>query len=302
MHPMTSRTFLISGASGWLGQALAAHLTSEGNAVRRLVRRAPTEPGEYRWDPATGAFDRAALTGTDVIVHLAGEGIADARWTAARKQLILRSRVDGTELIAREAAASGNPNLHLISASAVGFYGNAGSQPCDESTPSGSGFLAEVCRAWEGATAAAAALPLTHIRIGVVVGPGGGFLARMLPIFRAGLGGRLGTGEAWTSWISRHDLCRAIGWTAAHRLTGTVNLTGPAPCTNADLTAELGTLLHRPTRLPAPSFALRLAMGEMADELLLAGQRALPARLQASGFSYDHPTFRDAARWALEEK
>lgn len=299
---MTHRTFLVSGASGWLGRALVAHLSSEGHTVRTLVRRPPVAAGEYRWDPAAGSLDRAALVGTDVIVHLAGEGIADARWTDARKALILSSRVQGTALIAREAAAAGNPNLHLISASAVGFYGNAGERICEESAPSGTGFLAEVCRAWEGAAAGATTLPVTHIRIGVVVGPGGGFLSRMLPLFRAGLGGRLGAGDAWTSWISRHDLCRAVSWIAAHRLTGAVNLTGPLPCTNGGLTAELGALLHRPTLLPAPAFALRLAMGEMADELLLAGQRALPARLLASGFSFDHPTFRDAARWALEER
>ena len=299
---MTPRTFVISGASGWLGTALTAHLEAVGHSVRRLVRRAPADRREFVWDPAAGTIDTDALAGADAVIHLAGEGIAEARWTASRKALILKSRVDGTRCIAKAVAASGNPQLHLISASAVGFYGNAGATICAEGAPSGTGFLAEVCRAWEEATEAAASNPVTHIRIGVVVGPNGGFLARMLPLFRAGLGGRLGSGEAWTSWISRRDLCRAIAWIADQKLTGAINLTGPTPCTNADLTAELAALLHRPARLPAPSFALRMVMGEMADELLLAGQRALPARLEASGFTFDHPTFRDAARWALEDE
>lgn len=298
---MTAKTYLISGASGWVGRALCRHLTSRGHRVRTLVRRPAAADGEFVWNPQAGTLDLDALEGTDYVVHLAGEGIADGRWSEARKQRILESRVQGTRTLARAVAASSNPSLHLLSASAVGFFGNSGEAERDETGPAGEGFLATVCRAWETEALAAAPHPVTLLRIGVVVGPGGGFLARLLPLFRAGLGGPLADGRAWTSWISLHDLCRAVEWAADRRLTGPVHLTAPAPCRNASWTADLATLLRRPALLPAPAFALRLAMGEMADELLLASQRVVPARLLADGFRFDDATFREAARRALED-
>ena len=299
---MTPKTYLISGASGWVGRALCNHLSSSGHAVRTLVRRPPSAPHEFVWNPDAGTIDARALEGLNYVVHLAGEGIADGRWTAQRKRRIRESRVVGTRTIALAVAAAGNPDLHLLSASAVGFYGSPGEAICDEHSTRGEGFLAEVCEAWETAAGSASPCPVTLLRIGVVVGPGGGFLGKLLPLFRAGLGGPLADGQAWTSWVSLRDLCRAVVWTAERGITGPVNLTAPEPRRNAAWTADLAGLLHRPAFLPAPAFALRLAMGEMADELLLASQRVLPARLLESGFDFQDTSFRDAAKRALEAR
>jgi len=288
---MTPRTFVISGASGWLGTALTAHLEAAGHSVRRLVRRAPADRREFVWDPAAGTIDAAAFAGADAVIHLAGEGIAEARWTASRKALILKSRVDGTRCIARAVAASGNPHLHLISASAVGYYGQRGDQPLYESAAPGEGFLSDVCREWEAEAdrAASFGIRVVKIRIGLVLGRDGGALAAMLLPFRLGLGARLGDGRQWMSWIHLEDLTGMIRFALANdQASGAWNGVAPNPVTNAAFTRALGAALRRPAFFWAPEFVIRLGAGEMA-QILFNSQRCAPAAPLAAGFRFRFP-------------
>jgi uncharacterized protein len=290
----------ITGASGLIGSALVPVLEQDGHAVVRLVRRPPRDGGEIGWDPARRALDPAALAGVDAVIHLAGAGIGDRRWTAAYRRELRESRVDGTTTIS-EAIARAEPRPRaLLSASAVGWYGDTGDRAVDETAPSGEGFLAELCREWEGATAPAerAGVRVAHLRSGLILAPGGGLLGRLLPIYKAGLGGRLASGRQYWSWISLADEIRAMRWLLDGDQSGPVNLTGPQPVTNAEFSGTLGRVLHRPALLPAPALALRIAIGPFADEGVIAGQRVLPGVLTAAGFPFRHTTVERALRWA----
>ena len=291
----------VTGASGLLGSTLIPALTTGGHRVTRLVRGVPRE-NEIRWDPAGGGLDPAALRGVDAVVHLAGENIAGARWTAAHQRRVLESRRTGTRLLSEAIArAPGGPRV-LVSASAVGLYGDRGDEVLTEESPPGRGFLPDVGRAWEeGTTAAAeAGVRVVRLRIGLVLTPAGGLLERLLPPFRLGLGGRIGSGTQWMSWISVDDLVAVFH----HALTtesarGPMNAVGPEPVTNAEFTRALGVALRRPALFPVPAGALRLVFGRMADEAILASARVLPAALLASGYRFRHPTLPEALAHVL---
>ncbi len=294
---------LVSGASGLIGTALSDHLTHAGHRVTRLVRGGPVEEGTVRWDPARGTLDAAGLAAAgplDAAVHLAGAGIGDHRWNATRKRAILDSRTSSTELLARTLAGLDPAPEVLVSASAVGVYGDRGDEVLTEASSPGTGFLAEVCRAWEAAAAPAseAGIRTVLLRTGIVLARGGGALAKQLPLFRMGLGGRIGDGTQYRSWITLEDEVAAVVHSLGDRqLAGPVNATAPHPATDAELARALGAALHRPAVLPVPAAALRLALGaEMAQELLLSGQRVLPARLGAAGFTFAQPELEGALR------
>jgi len=292
---------VVTGSSGLIGRAVVAALGARGDVVTALVRRPPAA-GEARWDPAGGTIDAAALEGADAVVHLAGAGIGDKRWSAARRHEIVSSRVLSTALLARTVATLDQPPTVMVSASAVGFYGDRGDEELTEDSTAGTGFLADVCRAWEEATepATQAGLRVVRLRSGVVLASHGGALARQLPLFRLGVGGRLGRGRQWLSWISMTDEVGAVLHALdAPALQGAVNATAPVPVTNRAFTAALGRALHRPTVIAVPGFALRVALGsELATEMVLGGQRALPTRLLATGYAFEHPDI-DSAFAAL---
>lgn len=291
----------VTGASGLIGSALVPHLRSVGHEVVRLVRRPASAPDEIWWDPTQGAVDLDRLAGTDGVIHLAGAGVGDHRWTDAYKREILDSRTQGTRTIA-EAMASLDPRPRvLVSASAIGWYGDTADRAVDETAPAGAGFLADVVRAWEASAepAAAAGIRVVHPRTGLVVASGGGAWARMFPLFRLGLGGKLGSGRQYWSWISlRDEVCALQFLLEQDHLRGPVNLTGPAPATNAEVTAVMGKVLGRPTVLPAPAFALKSVLGEFSTEVL-GSARVLPAVLTDAGFGFQDPTIESAVRSAL---
>ena len=285
----------ITGASGLIGSALSASLRGDGHQVVSFVRRHPRSPDEVRWDPASRRLDPAALE-VDGVVHLAGAGIADKRWTGSRRRVVLDSRVDGTTTVAQALGAAQPRQRFLISASAVGWYGDTGQRPVDESASAGSGFLAEVCRRWEAAAQPAvdAGVRVVFPRTGLVLSRRGGLMARILPLFRLGLGGKLGSGRQYWPWISLADEVSALRLLIESDLSGPVNLTGPEPVTNAEFTKTLGSVLGRPTLAAVPAFALKLAVGDFAEEGILAGQRAVPRVLTETGFEFAHPTLRQA--------
>ncbi len=292
----------VSGAGGLIGSALVSRLAAEGHHVRPLVRRAPGA-GEIGWDPEAGRLDPRDLQGIDAIVHLAGENIG-SRWTKARKARILASRVKGTRLLSERAGQMANPPRVMISASAVGIYGNRGDEILTEESPLGDShdFLVSTGRQWEAGADAArtAGLRVVHPRFGLVLSDRGGALGRMLLPFRLGIGGRLGSGSQWMSWISIDDAVSALLFLmvneAAH---GPVNVTSPAPARNRDFTGTLGRVLSRPTVLPVPAHGLRLIFGEMADATLLASTRVVPQRLLELGFRFRHPELEPALRHVL---
>ena len=288
----------VTGASGLIGRPLVEHLRRDGHEVLSLVRREPNGPGEVRWAPGT-TLDPAALAGVDAAVHLAGAGVGDKRWTPEYKKTILTSRVEGTRTLS-EALAKVDPLPRvLVSGSAIGYYGDAGDRELDESSPPGDDFLAGVCRAWEAATgpAEAAGIRVVHARTGLVVAAEGGAWGRMFPIFKLGLGGRLGSGKQYWSPVSLHDEVRALAFLLTADLSGPVNLTCPHPVTNSEATTATGMVLRRPTLLPVPGFALRLVLGEFGGEPLRS-QRVLPKALLGAGFIFSHPTVKDAVRAA----
>jgi hypothetical protein len=293
---------LISGASGLIGRALAERLRSAGDEVRTLVRRKPNAAkGEIAWDIDAGARDTSGLHGLDAVVHLAGKPIA-SRWTEESKQAILDSRVLGTRRLAEAVAQLPDKPSVFISASAVGFYGSRGDESLDEDSASGQGFLADVCRQWEAASRPArdAGIRTVELRTGIVLSRAGGMLARVLPHFRMGAGGVVGTGQQWLSWISLADAVAGIQHAiATTALSGPVNLTSPQPVHNVEFSRTLARLLGRPSLVPLPVFAVKLLFGEMGEELLLAGQKVLPKRLLASGFQFSHPDLESALRWTL---
>lgn len=295
---------VVAGASGMVGRALVPTLRSAGHEVWRLVRgRAAAGRDEIAWDPARGEVDRGRLEGIDAIVNLAGENIGSGRWTAARREQILRSRVDATRtLVAAIGALERRPRV-LLNASAAGFYGDRGDEVLTEASPIGQGFLPEVCLAWETHADGARRFGVRTVRLrfGIILARQDGALAKMLPLFRLGLGGRMGSGRQWMSWIALDDVVGAIRHALEHeRCAGAMNLVAPQPVTNAEFAATLGRVLHRPAFLPAPAWALRLFLGKkMADEALLASTRAAPAQLRETGYAFRYPALEAALRAVL---
>jgi uncharacterized protein (TIGR01777 family) len=294
---------LVSGASGFMGSDLVPTLIAGGHTVTRLVRSTP-RPGqaEIPWNPVARSIGTPALEGLDAVVHLAGDNIASGRWTAAKKASIRNSRVQGTTVLCEALAQLVKPPKVLLSASAFGYYGDRGETILREESPPGTGFLAEVCQAWEAATAPAAqrGIRVVHLRFGMVLSPAGGALAKMLTPFRLGLGGVIGTGKQYMSWIALDDVLGAIDHALnTEALQGPVNVVAPSAVTNREFTITLGKVLRRPTWLPLPAFAVRLMFGEMGDALLLASTRVAPARLVASGYTFQYPELEQALQHLL---
>ncbi|MEY2769155.1 MAG: hypothetical protein RL359_791 [Actinomycetota bacterium] len=281
----------ISGASGLIGSALVGHLKSEGHTVQRLVRRATVAPDEIQWDPKTGFVDLEALRGVDAVIHLAGVGVGDKRWSKRFKAEILNSRLLGTTAIAK-AVAEVKPQV-FISASAIGWYGDSGNRAVVESDSVGNDFLAAVCREWESAADLAGEVRTVKLRTGLVLDPTGGALGRMLPLFRFGLGGKLGSGKQWWSWITLHDVVRAIVFALEHPVSGPINLTTPNPVTNQEFTAALARAMNRPALFPAPAIALKIALGGFSSEIL-GSKKVMPNALSDAGFIWDYPHITNA--------
>lgn len=281
-----SRTIAVTGASGLIGSALVAHLREKGDTVIKLVRREPRAKDEAFWDPMEGKVDLVALEGVDSIVHLAGAGVGDKRWSAAYKGEILNSRLYGTTTIA--SAAEQLKIKSLISSSAIGWYGETGNRAVTENDRGGDDFLAHVCLEWERAADSAPSVRTVKIRTGLVLDPTGGALGRMMPLFKFGLGGKLGSGKQWWSWITIHDEVRAIDFLIDSDLSGPINLTAPNPASNSEFTAALARALRRPALLPVPGFALKLTLGGFSTEIL-GSKRVLPERLNEAGFTFDYP-------------
>lgn len=294
---------VLAGASGFVGTALAAALRAAGHEVGALVRRRPRGPEESAWDPRRGEIDRRFLGGADALVNLAGENVAAGRWTAARRARLRQSRVDPVHTLVAALRGLERPPAVFLCASAVGYYGDRGDAVVSEADARGPGFLADVCAAWEEAAQAAEALGVRTVRLrfGLVLAAHGGALQRMLPAFRLGLGGRLGSGRQWMSWISLADTLGALQHALADtRCRGPLNLVSPRPVTNAEFARELARALRRPATLPAPAWALRLALGRgLADEALLASTRAEPAGLRRLGYTFRHPDLPAALAAAL---
>ena len=293
---------VVSGASGLIGSALVPSLRSSGHEVVRLVRSEATERDEIHWDPSGGELDAPRLEGVDAFVSLSGENLAK-RWTDARKRAILDSRVSSTELLARTAAALDPKPSVVVVASAVGVYGNRGDEILTEASSAGEGFLADVVRAWEAAAdpAREAGIRVVHVRQGIIISKDGGALKPMLLPFKLAVGGRVGSGKQWWSWIGMDDLVAAYAHALEGDLAGVVNATAPNPATNEQFTKALGSALHRPTVIPVPAFAARTLFGEMGDAMLLGGQRVLPARLVEAGFDFSTPTIDVGLERALAE-
>jgi len=294
----------ITGSSGLIGSALLFSLRLEGHEVVRVVR-GDAGPKDVLWNPAAGTIDVSGLQGTDAVIHLAGAGVGDRRWTAGYKHTILSSRVEGTATLAKALSQLPVPPSVMVSASAVGYYGLRGEEVLTEDSGPGSGFLADVCAQWESATspATAAGIRVITLRTGVVLSAAGGALKKQLLPFRLGLGARLGRGDQQFSWITRRDAVAAISLLVGSGLSGPFNLTAPDPVTNAAFTKALGRALHRPAGLVVPEALLRVALGgEMATEVLLASQRALPERLLAAGFSFADAALPEALETALHDR
>jgi uncharacterized protein (TIGR01777 family) len=285
-----------------VGTVLRQSLSDRGFPVLQLVRRTPQGLNQLQWDPTEALRTPEILEGLTAAVHLSGANVAGHRWTPEWKQEIRSSRVDSTRALAQTLASLKNPPQTLLVASATGIYGDRGEEVLHESSAPGHGFLAEVCQEWEAAAQPAvdAGIRVVHLRLGVVIGPGAGALAKLVPLFRLGLGGRLGSGRQWMSWISLTDAVSAMLFALnTPSLCGPVNFTAPQPVTNADFTRALAHAVHRPALIPAPAFALRIAMGQMADEALLASARVLPAKLTSARFPFAHPTIDQALAAAL---
>jgi uncharacterized protein (TIGR01777 family) len=284
----------VTGSSGFIGTALCASLQADGHRVIKVVRR-PVRDGELaiQWDPTAGTIDAKGLEGLDAVVHLAGAGIGDKRWNDQRKREILESRTRGTALLTETLAGLDAKPPVLLSGSAMGYYGERGDEVCTEETPAGDIFLSEVCVAWEAAAQPAvdAGIRVPFLRTGIVLDPAGGVLKRLLLLFKPALGGKLGSGRQWWSWISLHDQIAAMRWLIENDVAGPVNLTAPEPVTNADFTKALGAALHRPTFLTVPAFGPKLLLGsEMAQQLLFISERVLPTVLEREGFTFTHRT------------
>ena len=282
----TMQRVAITGASGMIGTALVGHLKSEGYTVQKLVRRPSRSADEISWDPQAGTVDLDALDGIDAVIHLAGAGVGDKRWTKKYKSEILNSRLLGTTAIAN-AINIVKPSV-FISASAIGWYGETGNRAVIETDRAGEDFLAAVCREWEGAADLVHDVRTVKLRTGLVLDPTGGALGRMLPLFRFGLGGKLGNGKQWWSWITLHDQIRAITFTLESKIQGPVNLTSPNPVTNQEFTAGLARALHRPALFPSPALSLKVALGGFSTEIL-GSKKVMPQALLDAGFVFDYP-------------
>lgn len=296
---MTNAVIAIAGSSGLIGSALVYALRATDRKVLRIVRRAPSNADEVFWNPDTGEFDPSTLAGVDAVVNLCGINVGEKRWSGAFKQSLRDSRIGPTEVLSSAVVEAAVPTL--INASAVGYYGDTNSQTVDETAPAGEGFMAQLCEDWEAATSFAAhdGTRVVLVRTGLVLAPAGGILGRIKPLFSLGLGARLGNGRQYMPWISLEDEVRALLFAISHDdVSGPVNLTGPAPVTNAEFTAALGRTVNRPTPLVAPGFALRAVFGEFAEEGLLGGQRAIPAVLEREGFHFHHNTIGEALAFA----
>ncbi len=276
----------VTGSSGLIGSALVGQLRADGFEVKKIVRRPVRNNDEVFWNPNVGEIDLAALSQVDAIIHLAGVGVGDKRWSAAYKSEILNSRLLGTTTIATAAKTLGIKKF--ISASAIGYYGETGNRSVSESDRGGEDFLSVVCREWEAAADLAIDIPTIKLRTGLVLDPTGGALGRMMPIFKFGLGGKLGNGKQWWSWITLHDEIRAIIFLLNSKITGPVNLTSPNPVTNQEFTAALARALNRPAIFPAPAFALRAALGGFSSEIL-GSKKIVPKVLTDAGFEFDYP-------------
>ena len=284
---MANKRIAVTGASGLIGSALVGKLKSDGYTVHRLVRRATVSSEEIFWDPAKSEIDVDALAGVDAVIHLAGAGVGDKRWTKKYKSEILNSRLLGTTTIAN-AVAQVKPRV-FISASAIGWYGETGNRAVSENDRGGDDFLAAVCREWEAAADLAGDVRTAKIRTGLVLDPTGGALGRMLPLFRFGLGGKLGSGKQWWSWITLHDHLRAVEFILENeKMAGAVNLTSPNPVTNQEFTSALARALRRPALFPAPAFALKAALGGFSTEIL-GSKKVIPTALLDAGFTFDYP-------------
>ncbi len=295
---------ILSGASGMLGAALHRALTAKGISTLQLLRRVPSAEGQLQWNPAADRplENLARLEGSAAAIHLSGASVAAHRWTNAYRRELTASRVDSTNRLARLLASLHQPPKALLVASAIGIYGDRGDEVLEETSPPGSGFLADLCRQWEAAAAPAAqaGIRVIHLRFGVVLGPGHGALQQMLPPFRLGLGARLGSGRQWMSWVALADVVAAILFALeSPGMSGPLNVTAPNPVTNAEFTRALGRQLRRPAFLAVPAFAVRMMFGQMADEALLASARVHPVKLQAAGFRFALPEIDVALKAAL---
>lgn len=296
----------ITGASGLIGRSLTSSLINDGHQVVPVVRRPASGADEsIEWNPANGTIEATKFEGVDAVVHLAGAGIGDKRWSDSYKREILESRTKGTALLASTLASLDIPPSVMVSGSAIGYYGDTGDTAVDETAPAGNDFLAKVCVDWEAAAAPAieAGIRVPFLRTGIVLTTDGGALAKMLPLFRFGLGGRMGSGKQWWSWISMADEIGAIRWLIDHDISGPVNATAPSPVTNREFTKALGEAMHRPTLAPVPSFGPKLLLGgELADALLFTSTRVLPSVLEDSGYSFAHPTIEAGLKDVLTSK
>ncbi len=288
----TIRRVIIAGASGLIGRALSGALRREGIEVRRLVRRPPAGAEAFAWDPAAGTLDGRALDGVDAVLNLAGRSIASGRWTRRTRAEMVESRVRSTRLLVDTIGTIPVRPAVFVSASAIGYYGDRGDEILTEASPAGHGFLADLVRAWEAEALRALALGVRVVcsRFGLILARDGGAMGPLLPLFRLGLGGPLGSGRQWWSWIHLDDVAAAvIAAITTPALEGPVNVVGPQPVSNRNFARALGAALRRPAILPAPDFALRLVLGAMADEMILSSQRVTPAKLRAEGFAFRWP-------------
>jgi uncharacterized protein (TIGR01777 family) len=300
---MSSRTIAITGASGLIGTALSAHLSAKGDRVLAFTRRGDSTDSTIAWDPAAGRIDAQRLRGVDVVVHLAGAGIGDKRWSDDYKREILESRTKSTSLLASAMADLSDGPKVLLSGSAIGYYGASLDTEFDERSPHGDGFLADVCAQWENsaAPAIAAGIRTAFLRTGIVLSPRGGALKKLLPLFKIGAGGRMGSGRQWQSWISIDDEVAAIDHLSTIDVSGPVDLTAPTPVTQAEFTRILAKVLKRPAFVPVPSFGPKILLGgELADALLFTGQKVMPRALEASGYSFIHRDLESALRHLLK--
>lgn len=301
-HPGEAVKVAITGSSGLIGTALTKSLLADGHSVVRMLRGgATTDATTLHWDPLRGELDPKGLEGVDAVVHLAGAGILDKRWTEARKKDLLNSRVVSTSLLANTMASMGSPPPVILSGSAIGWYGERGNEACTEESTPGDDFLAELCQAWEAATqpAKTAGLRVVHLRTGLVQSTEGGMLKKTLPLYRLGLGGRLGHGRQWWSWISMTDEIGAIRFLLDGEVGGPVNLTAPEPVTNLEYTRTLGAVLGRPTLFPTPMLGPRLVLGNEATQTIVESQRVVPRVLEDAGYQFAYPTLEPALRALL---
>ncbi len=294
---------LVSGASGLIGTQLGARLELAGHRVTRLVRRS-AGANEVSWNPTLGELNPAHIEGVDAVVHLSGAGIADKRWSHSYKKEILESRTKSTSLLARTLVSLTRKPSVLLSGSAIGIYGDRDDTAVDEKSSLGTSFLADVCKQWESAAAAAsnAGIRTVFLRTGIVLSQMGGALKKQLPLFRLGLGGKMGSGEQWQSWITLDDEIRAIDFLLTMPVSGAVNLTAPFPVTNSEFTSTLARVLHRPAMIPIPSILPKLVLGsELAESLLFSGQRVIPSVLSSNGFEFTHEHLDEALRSLLNK-